>query len=135
MKHVHLFILDAQRKRLSCALWNQKTKTYDDSSCPTRDIKIEVRIANRGGRCVIEVTYGGITGLESFYVSDIMPKTPGEKHETGLFFCAGTPGRWDSLSISADEYNALCDKIRELKLQCCELDTDYDGNCPRHPAK
>lgn len=106
------FMLQAERTYLSHARWTGKT--YDTSQCVTRECTIKAEVEKKpNGKYTIAVTKGCVTGYESFYVSDIVP-ADGGKHLTGLSWCAGTPGRYDSLRINADEFNAMCDKLREL---------------------
>ncbi len=40
----------------------------------------------------------------------------------------------DAVEQLTDEFHGNMDKLKSLLVQCCERDTDGDGNCDRHPA-
>lgn len=58
----------------------------------------------------------GVTGYESFYVDHMHDWQGGRP----LSICAGTPGRWDSLSVDGDQVKAILNVVAGMQGQMVE---------------
>jgi hypothetical protein len=98
--------LKANRRNHSQARWDRKTETYDTSECETKEVDVTLEIDLARG--TVEIVKGGVTGHECFYISDLLKRQP----ENGMHWCAGTPGRWDSLYMPQYEVEILLSALR-----------------------
>jgi hypothetical protein len=111
-----LFELKSYRQQLGLAIWDETRQQYDTSKCKTLEVTILVHYDyTSGDKAIIKVIRGGVTGYESYYVSDLIRDYP-FKYEKGFPWCAGTPGRWDYLYTKADEMNSMFAVIKQLQL-------------------
>ena len=110
MQQFYGFFVPAKRKRLTRAKWNGPGNGFDESKCVTIDCNIVLTTRTAQSGTVLEVTEGGVTGHESFYLKDMMAKPVNNK---GLYWCAGTPCAWDSLWVSKLEMDAVLGWLKE----------------------
>lgn len=75
------------------------------------EIVVGVKFSEYGAS--MEVIKGNITGFESFYLDQFFNDLEkGTIPEKGLYWCAGTDGRWDSLRTPKEELIVLLEAIR-----------------------
>jgi hypothetical protein len=96
--------LKANRRNLSAATW--KNNNYDDSRCETKEVPVTVEIDR--AKDIVRISEGGVTGYESFHISDVLRHEP----QSGMYWCAGTPGRWDSLFMPQPAVEILLAALR-----------------------
>jgi hypothetical protein len=102
-----LFAIKGHRVLLSKAPLVNKYHR-DISNCRNYDMQVIVRLTETGGKPVLKVD-NGITGYESFYLEDL------KNHKGNLFWCAGTPGEWDSLMTYAEDTEKMIRMAVSLK--------------------
>ena len=80
--------------------------------CLTREYR-DVDVTWAADPLEIGVVKGGVTGCESYRVSDLLRnRVRYEQH--GLVVCAGTPGRWDKLYVPGDEMRVLFERVEHF---------------------
>lgn len=70
-------------------------------------VPLKVECCFNGGKPVVTIADGGVTGAESVYFDDHFLYAC----EKGWWACAGTPGRWDSLFVPAKEMRVVFEKL------------------------
>jgi hypothetical protein len=103
MTTLHLL---CNRRNLSAATWK-----YDDFRCETREVPVTVEIDHE--KDIVRITEGGVTGHESFHISHILRCKP----MRGMYWCAGTPGRWDSLFMPQPQVDVLLKTLKEKSVK------------------
>lgn len=78
-------------------------------------IELEYEINEKDDHSLVFQLINGVTGYESFYIDDYAEEN---MPMFGWLACAGTPKRWDTLFIPAEEMKKVFDelKIKENKL-------------------
>jgi hypothetical protein len=102
--------LNAVRTNLSAARWNKQTQKYSCDECRDEEVDIIIGIDMVAQEPVAGVIDGGVTGYENFYVKDLLTRDA----DKDMCWCAGTPGRWDSLRMNAIETRKLHEWLKQL---------------------
>jgi hypothetical protein len=100
----YLYLL-CNRRNLHAATW--KNNHFDDSMCETKEVPVTVEIDH--SKDIVRISEGGVTGHESFHISDVLRREP----MSGMYWCAGTPGRWDSLFMPQPQVDVLLKTLKE----------------------
>lgn len=102
MTTIHLL---CNRRNLHAAV--KKFVHYDDSMCETTEVPVTVEIDHE--KDTVKITEGCVTGFESFHISDLLRRNT----QSGMYWCVGTPGLWDSLFMPQPQVDVLLKALKE----------------------